>query len=491
MDRRQGFWIALAAAVVMTGALSAAVLGAGSTPPVITLRLGTAEHAGGPNDSPVLHQFAKRVEELSGGGLRVELRWALADDTNDYEQKIIGMVQRGDLELGWSGARAFDVLGVTSFQALQAPFLITSNDLLRQVMASTMPEQMLAGLAPLGLIGLGAYPDHLRHPISYHKPFVSLADFEGTTFRVPRSNASDAIYTALGSTPVHLNGVPFDTALSQDTLDGIDYALIAAPNLVPAWITSNLVLYPRVSVIFLSADVVNTLASGQLDVLRLAAAEAFESSLAALPEVDSAERFCQGGGRVAVATQEDLAAMARATAWVTAEMEKDPQTKAFIDQMEALKASVAAPAAPHVPAGCVQEVAQSTPELAGDRAGIPAGTYTTTATAEDAQRTGVPDVCATQHGGAALTLLVGNGLYSLFESCDTVAQQKVDRGTYSSTADTVDMGPDCCPGQSTVYSWTLVDHVLTLAVIDETNSPPGDVPFNHFLFEHRWAAVSD
>ena len=48
------------------------------------------------------------------------------------------------------------------------------------------------------------------------------------------------------------------------------------------------------------------------------------------------------------------------------------------------------------------------------------------------------------------------------------------------------MGPRCCPGQSTVYSWTLEDGKLTLAVVDESNSPPGDITHNHFLYEHEW-----
>src|SRR4051794_2110587 len=250
MHRYRGTLAALISALAMMLAVGGNTLATATASPVITLTLGTAEHEGGPNDSPVLHQFAQRVAELSGGSMRIELLFARADDTNDYEQKVIGMVRDGALDLGWSASRAFDVLGVDSFQALQAPFLISSNDLLRGVMASSIPVQMLAGLAGAGLVGLGAYPDQLRHPISYHRPMRSLADFAGTTFRVPRSNASDAIYEALGSKPVHLNGVDFDLALSRGDLDGIDYAMIAAPNRPDSWITSNLVLYPRVSILF-------------------------------------------------------------------------------------------------------------------------------------------------------------------------------------------------------------------------------------------------
>ena len=473
------------AAMTLSICGSPAASGASSPEPTLRLRLGTAEHAGGPNDSPVLHEFAERVAELSGGQVQVKLEWGLADDTNDYEQKIIGMVRDGALDLGWTGTRAFDVLGVDSFEALQAPFLIDSNELLRQVMATSMPEQMLAGLDALGLEGLGAYPDNLRHPVGYHKPFVSLADFAGARIRVPTSDVSDAIYSALGSTPLHLNGVAFDEALSQGTLDGIDFAVIAAPNLAGAWATSNVVLYPRVSVMFLSAGVAAGMSADHLALLRTAAADALRSSMTALPAVDSAVKFCEGGGRVATATQTDLAAMKAATMSVTAGMRQVPQTNALIDQIEALKGSLSATEGAEVPAGCDQGAAPSI-----DPAGITAGTYVATASSEDAQRTGIPDECATQHGGLDLRLVIGSGLYSLFGSCDTVDEQKVDQGTYTSAAGTVEMSPTCCPGQSTVYSWKLADGGLTLAVIDESKSPPGDIPFNHFLYEHRWVAAT-
>ena len=46
-------------------------------------------------------------------------------------------VAAGQVDLGWSGTRVFDTMGVTSFQALHAPMLIDSYALQHAVIAST------------------------------------------------------------------------------------------------------------------------------------------------------------------------------------------------------------------------------------------------------------------------------------------------------------------------------------------------------------------
>ena len=89
------------------------------------LRLAAADDADQP-DARFVRFFASRVAELSGGSLRVRPVWdAAGQQTADYEARIARTVREGEFELGWIGARAWDRLGITHFQALQAPFLVT------------------------------------------------------------------------------------------------------------------------------------------------------------------------------------------------------------------------------------------------------------------------------------------------------------------------------------------------------------------------------
>ena len=58
---------------------------------------------------------------------------------------MIEDVQAGKVDMGWVGARAFDAVGVTSFQALVAPFLVDSYELQDRVFQAGIPAADAAG----------------------------------------------------------------------------------------------------------------------------------------------------------------------------------------------------------------------------------------------------------------------------------------------------------------------------------------------------------
>ncbi len=78
------------------------------------------------NSLPAVEYFVSQVKGRSGGNLRVELKNTYGDYADDAEQLVVRGVAAGQLDLGWAGTRVFDTMGVTSFQALQAPILIDS-----------------------------------------------------------------------------------------------------------------------------------------------------------------------------------------------------------------------------------------------------------------------------------------------------------------------------------------------------------------------------
>ena len=108
----------------------------------------------------------------------------------------------GKVDLGWSGARVFDTMDVTSFQALQAPMLIDNYALEHAVITSDIPAQMMDGLKKVGVTGLGTLADGLRKPIAVKQPLLGLADWHGMTFGTYKSQGQAQAIRALGATPM-------------------------------------------------------------------------------------------------------------------------------------------------------------------------------------------------------------------------------------------------------------------------------------------------
>ena len=306
----------------------------------VVIRLGTGDPRGRP-DTPVVERFAEVVEEMSDGGMRVEVVWEAGDNSSDpdgFEKGVVQLVQDGELDLGWIAARAWDTVGVTSFKALQAPFLITDHELLTEVLANPMADEMIAGLDGAGVVGLGLFPDGLRYPLGYAEPMTSLADFDGADIRLVPSEATDALVRALGGRPVYgLTGDALDAAIANGDVDGTEISLGLAASIAPpgSVVTGNVVLFPRVNSLFAGQDLMASLTDEQQAILAASAEEAHALATSATTEDFGA--FCGAGGEVAIASEADVAALQRAARPVYRMLESDPQTKAFIDEIQELK----------------------------------------------------------------------------------------------------------------------------------------------------------
>jgi TRAP-type C4-dicarboxylate transport system substrate-binding protein len=318
---------------------------AGGLLPAVTLTLGTPEY---PANSPPLFQdithFARQVRQLSGAQMGIRILWHVAQEATDSEQVTVSLVGDGKVDLGCVGARAWDTLGIRSFQALQAPFLIDSYPLLDAVLASPMPGRMLAGLHQAGFTGLGLYPDQLRHLIGFRKPLASLRDLRGASIRVPSSRASDALFRALGAVPVHLNGSAFSMAVTNGTVDGVDASAGFTATFGGRFLTGNITLYTRANTLFASAGRFARLTPSQQQVLRSAARRTLPFALATPPEPGGVALFCSSGGKVVTASDAAVGAIERAAQPVYAYLEQDPQTKVFIRQIQQMKQQFPAPA---------------------------------------------------------------------------------------------------------------------------------------------------
>src|SRR5207247_1917065 len=119
-------------------------------------------------------------------------------------------VREGTLEAGSVATRGWDLEGITSLRALQAPFLITTDDLLNQVVTAPFAADMLSGLQRAGVTGLALLPEALRHPFGFEGPLSAPEDFVGAVIQSPLSDISYDLLRSLGASPMDVHGDAFN-----------------------------------------------------------------------------------------------------------------------------------------------------------------------------------------------------------------------------------------------------------------------------------------
>jgi TRAP-type C4-dicarboxylate transport system substrate-binding protein len=387
--------IAVVAAVVAGGCSGGGGSGdkAGGSGEPVVLRM--ANSYGDLQTAPVIEHFVSQVKERSGGNLRIQVASTWGDYADDAEQQVVRAVANGKADLGWAGARVFDTMGVTSFQALQAPMLIDSYPLEQAVVASNLPGQMLQGLDKVGVRGLGVLPDGLRKPVAVKQPLLGVEDWRGITFGTLRSAGQAQAIRSLGATPIEVFRRSRNQALLDGRLQGLEMDLFVYEHgalAQPApYVTANVNLWPQIDVLFANPNRLARLTEQQRGWLQQAAQDA-AGRVAVLTDRDaqSLKNACQSGAHFASASQADLAALRAAFAPVYASLEQDPQTKAFIEQIQALKQSTLAEAPLAIPAGCTGKASEQSAASTGT---VPAdlnGIYRWTITREEARKGGEP-----------------------------------------------------------------------------------------------------
>ena len=366
----------------------------GSGEPVV-LRMANAY--GDLQTAPVIEHFVSQVKARSGGDLRVQVASTWGDYADDAEQQVVGAVAAGKVDLGWAGARVFDTIGVSSFQALQAPMLIDNYALEQAVVASDMPGQMLQSLDKVGVRGLGVLADGLRKPVAVRHPLLGVGDWRGITFGTLKSQGQAQAIRSLGATPMEVFRRSRNQALLDGRLQGLEMDLLVYEHgalAQPApYVTANVSLWPQLDVLFANPNRLARLTEQQRGWLQQAAQDA-AGRVAALADRDaqSLKTACRSGARFANASPADLAALRGAFAPVYASLERDPQTKAFIEGIQALKQSTPAEAPLAIPAGCTGTAPQQPAASAGTAPADLNGTYRYVLTKEDARKVGDPEV---------------------------------------------------------------------------------------------------
>lgn len=427
--------------------------------------------------------FVEQVETLSGGDLRIQVINDFGDHQPDGEQQVVDAVATGDVDVAWVGTRVFDTLGVSSFQALHAPFLVDSYAVQAAIIASDVPERMLLGLDDIGVTGLAVLAGGLRVSVGVDGPLLEPDDYAGITFQLYRSDAQANALATLGATPTDVVAGERDAGLASGEIDAHEHSLLSYVQrgnyaLAP-YLVANKILWPETQALIINPDVLASLTDAQAGWLHDAAADAAGRS-AELHDVDEdlTVEACESGARFAEASEAQLAALREAVAPVYDDLTADPLTAELIAEIDSLKQTVDVQPL-SIPDGCTGEAPGRAASAVAEGADDPSvlnGTYRLEWTFDEllesmSQWDSEPESGARSNAGV-VALTFGNGDFDqVWESGQS--QGDSCTGTYAVTGDrvvmvaTVDGQWDCGPDTRGVLlvdaAWELTDDQLILS----------------------------
>jgi TRAP-type C4-dicarboxylate transport system substrate-binding protein len=421
----------------------------------ITLQLAVTDPQGG-NSEPYVLEFIEQVKTLSGGKITIEPGWF--EDAGD-ELGVIQRISTRIADLGLVPSRAWNGAGVTSLDALQAPFLITNTVLAEAVATSDIATQMLNGMSSAGVIGLTLWPEDLRHPfaIKPQTPFLSPEDFAGLDIRTPPSVLSNALVKALGGNPVGYGSTTYPGAESglRSALSSLSGTQIG---------TGNVTFFSKYQVLFANSATFEKLSDGQKSILREAAVATQTKAIAEHPnDSDAATAYCAGGGTVVLASDEQLAAFEKAAQPVFDQIEQDPANAGYIAAIRELKASTTPSAGAEACEPTTVQASSTSSTEAWSKGLPPNGIWQVELTAEDLEAIGLPASSAIDWASKqTLTLLDGEGIW-FFQRPDGNIYCK---STYAVVDDVVRFNYAAdCTGQVHDMQWRLEDDGLHLKIV--------------------------
>jgi TRAP-type C4-dicarboxylate transport system substrate-binding protein len=453
--------------------------------------------------APAVARFADRVQELSGG--RVTVRIASDWGGGGSEARVIQDVAAGKADLGWSGTRAFDTVGVTAFEPLHLPFLVGSYAAEASVVKDAVARNMLAGLRPLGLTGLALAADELRMPAAAAKPLLTPSDFRGLRFGTIASRVQAQGLAALGAKPVAIGRArPPDT----DGLGAVDtmwssFLTNHQYGFMP-FVTGNAALWPRTVAVFANTKRLDDLDATTRGWLERAAADAQTWSTQHAADLVPAQlaESCSAGLRVATVTPAQLQALRDAAQPAYAQLRRDPALATTLDRVQALVAAAGSDPEPTIPGSCAYKPGDETrtqaPEQVltapGREGTLPQGTYRHAVSVDDLVAHGDGREDAENNGGVYTWTLRAGRWRSVQEpeltNITHHPASPVCEGWYDVQGDTAwftttslfPNGDDCAP-PSWSARWTIKDRTLTWTSVSVAD-------FAYVWAGHPWRRIA-
>jgi TRAP-type C4-dicarboxylate transport system substrate-binding protein len=294
-------------------------------------------------------EFADEVSRLSNGKLKIRFDASTHPGDPRAEGEIIQDVRQHKAASALVGARVFDTLGINDFEPLIAPLVVDSYSLEGAVFAAGIPQEMLQSVSRLGLVGIAILPGPLRRMFGSSQPFLHPSDFAGKVVGIQESALARQTLAALGA---RAKALPAGASL--EGVDGYEQQLgsIVGSRYAKGgtYVTTNLNFWPRPLVLVMGQQAYASLSADQRGVLKEAAKRTIAPALAAAraEDADAIQVLCRGPASLDVATASDLGDFRAALAPVYSRLSAAPETRRWLDEIEALNRGLptVAPACP-------------------------------------------------------------------------------------------------------------------------------------------------
>jgi len=169
----------------------------------------------------------KRVEELSGGKLSVDI---YSGGALGSETKCIEQLKNGSLDMTKASTAQIGTF-VPQLHALTLAYIYRDSAHYWNVLDSQVGAKFLGFMNNEGLVGLCYYDAGARCFYTTKKPIRVPSDLEGMKIRVMNSRADMDMISAFGASPTSISAGETYTSLAQGVVDG-------AENNLPTYYTS-------------------------------------------------------------------------------------------------------------------------------------------------------------------------------------------------------------------------------------------------------------
>src|SRR5262249_11667753 len=138
------------------------------------------------------------------------------------EARLTADIRAGRVSFAYQPARDWAAAGVPGFQALMAPFAVTTVAASQRVAASPVAATVLGQLSKYGAVGVGLIAGEPRQILST-RPLFTQAHFAGQRIRIVDNPQTAALITALGARPVQgLASNQVNSRLHAGTVTGVE-----------------------------------------------------------------------------------------------------------------------------------------------------------------------------------------------------------------------------------------------------------------------------
>ena len=416
------------------------------------------------------------------------------------EAKLVAALQAGRVSFSYQPARDWAGAGLAGFQALDTPFLVTTEQATEKLATSPVAGALLRQLTPLGLVGLGLIPNEPRQFLSA-RPLLAPSDFDGTRLRIVDNPETAALVRAIDAHPVQ--GVPstrVGSMLKAGSIVGVEtspmYILTNSYNRYASYLTGYAV-FPKFQTIVASRTAWRKLTAAQQTAMRQAAADtlAYAGQTVTSLERHELAGLCAGGLVLEEPSPAQLAALAqRAVSAAPA----GAQAAAMIQMIKAAVPGTGprpyAVPPPH-PCRTASTAAQAIAlhhlalRSAGNApvadAAIPPGTYVTTDTVADWQAGGIGDLPGLEGPITWTCHLYPNGTFYVTGTENPGSNSGPIQGFYTVKGDELTFNSPALDDNPETVRWSYYDGQLTFTIVNVT-----DAVAIIFYTAHPWRKVS-